>query len=115
MLMISSFLYCLLSLLGVFYLVVKYAQHQITDFYYRKTNAIAAPFPNFVFVLHSFEGKEKFCEMIEFLRHLLIGLCAARSVVTLCLFTTSGPSTWEKLGFRGSMLFRYAFIPRKGS
>ena len=42
-------------------------------------------------------------------------LCAAHSLVTLCLFMTSGPDPGELPGFWGSMVFRHAPIPRKGS
>ena len=58
-----------------------------------------------------------------FLRALLISfctvqlrtLCAAHSLATLCLCTTSGPDPGESLGFWGSMVLRHAPIPRKGS
>ena len=42
-------------------------------------------------------------------------LCAAHSMTTLSLFTTSGPGPGELHGFKGSMVFRHAPIPRKGS
>ena len=42
-------------------------------------------------------------------------LCAAHSLATLCLSTTSGPDPGELLGFWGSMVIRHAPIPRKGS
>ena len=42
-------------------------------------------------------------------------LCAAHSLATLCLSTTSGPDPGEFPGFWGSMVFRHAPIPRKGS
>ena len=42
-------------------------------------------------------------------------LCVARSLATLCLFATSGPGFGEFPGFWGSMVFRHAHIPRKGS
>ena len=42
-------------------------------------------------------------------------LYAAHSLATLCLFTTSGPDPGELPGFWGSMVFRHAPIPRKGS
>ena len=42
-------------------------------------------------------------------------LCAAHSLATLCLFTISGPGPGELPGFWGSMVFRHAPIPRKGS
>ena len=41
-------------------------------------------------------------------------LCAARSLATLCLSTTSRQGHGEFPGFRGSMVFRLAAIPRKG-
>ena len=42
--------------------------------------------------------------------------CVAHSLATLCLFTTSGvPGSEELPGFWGSMVFRHAPIPRKGS
>ena len=41
--------------------------------------------------------------------------CAAHSLATLCLFTTSGPGPREFPGFWGSMVFRHAPISRKGS
>ena len=43
------------------------------------------------------------------------GLCAAHSLATLCLFMTSGPDPWEFPSYWGSMVFRHAPIPRKGS
>ena len=42
-------------------------------------------------------------------------LCAARSLETLCLSMTFSPRLEELPGFWGSMVFHYAFIPRKGS
>ena len=42
-------------------------------------------------------------------------LCAAHSLATLCLSTTSGPGPGELPGFWRSMVFRHAPIPRKGS
>ena len=42
-------------------------------------------------------------------------LCAAHSLATLCLFTTSGPDPGELPGFWGSRVIRHASIPRKGS
>ena len=42
-------------------------------------------------------------------------LCAAHSLATLCLSTTSGPDLGELPGFWGSMVSRHATIPRKGS
>ena len=41
-------------------------------------------------------------------------LCATHSLVTLYLFTTSGPDPGELPGFWGSMVFCHAPIPRKG-
>ena len=46
--------------------------------------------------------------------HLILN-CPAHSLATLCLFMTSGPDPWELPGFWGSMVFRHAPIPRKGS
>ena len=42
-------------------------------------------------------------------------LCAARSLATLGLSTTAGPGPGELPSFWGSMVFRRAPIPRKGS
>ena len=42
-------------------------------------------------------------------------LCAAHSLATLCLCTTSGPGPGESPGFWGSMVYRHVPIPRKGS
>ena len=42
-------------------------------------------------------------------------LCAAQSLVTLYLSTTSGPDPGKLPGFWGSMVFRHALIPWKGS
>ena len=42
-------------------------------------------------------------------------LCAAHSLATLCLFTTSGPDRWGLPGFWGFMVLRHAPISRKGS
>ena len=42
-------------------------------------------------------------------------LCAARSLATLCLSTTSGPSPGELPSFWGCMVFRHAPISWKGS
>ena len=53
--------------------------------------------------------------LISFCTLQLRTLCAARSLATLCLFTTSGPDPGELPGFWGSMVFRHAPIPRKGS
>ena len=43
------------------------------------------------------------------------GLCAARSLATVCLSTTFSPDPGELPSFWGSMVFRHAPIPRKGS
>ena len=53
--------------------------------------------------------------MISFCTVQLRTLCAVHSLATLCLSTTSGPGPWELPGFWGSMVFRHAQIPRKGS
>ena len=53
--------------------------------------------------------------LISFCIVQLRTLCAAHSLATLCLFTTSGPDPGELPGFWGSMVFRHAPIPRKGS
>ena len=53
--------------------------------------------------------------LISFCTVQLRTLCAAHSLATLCLFTTSGPDPGELPGFWGSMVFRHAPIPRKGS
>ena len=53
--------------------------------------------------------------LISFCTVQLRTLCAAHSLATLCLFTTSGPDPRELPGFWGSMVFRHAPIPRKGS
>ena len=52
--------------------------------------------------------------LISFCTVQLRTVCAARSLVTLCLFATSGPDPGELPGFWGSMVFRHAPIPRKG-
>ena len=57
---------------------------------------------------HSFQD-------ISFCTIQLRTLCAAHSLATLCLFTTSGPDPGELPGFWGSMVFCHAPIPRKGS
>ena len=49
------------------------------------------------------------------LRYPATTLCAAHSLATLCLSTTSGPDLEELPGFCGSMVFRHTPIPRKGS
>ena len=53
--------------------------------------------------------------LISFCTVQLRTLCAAHSLATLCLSTTSGPNPRELAGFWGSMVFRHASIPRKGS
>ena len=53
--------------------------------------------------------------LISFCTVQLRTLCAAHSLATLCLFMTSGPDFGELPGFWGSMVFRHAPIPRKGS
>ena len=53
--------------------------------------------------------------LISFCTIQLRTVCAAHSLATLCLFTTSGPDPGELPGFWGSMVIRHAPIPRKGS
>ena len=53
--------------------------------------------------------------LISFCTVQLRTLYAAHSLATLCLFTTSDPDPGELPGFWGSMVFRHAPIPRKGS
>ena len=53
--------------------------------------------------------------LISFCTVQLRTLCAAHSLVTLCLSMTSGRDPGELPGFWGSMVFRHAPIPRKGS
>ena len=53
--------------------------------------------------------------LISFCTVQLRSLCAAHSLASLCLCTTSGPDPGELFGFWGSMVFRHAPIPRKGS
>ena len=53
--------------------------------------------------------------LISFCTVQLRTLCAADSLATLGLSTTSGPDLGELPGFWGSMVFRHAFIPWKGS
>ena len=53
--------------------------------------------------------------LISFCTVQLRTLCVAHSLATLCLYTTSGPDPGELPGFWGSMAFRHAPIPRKGS
>ena len=52
---------------------------------------------------------------ISFCTVQLRTLCAAHSLATLCLSTTSGPDPGELPGFWGSTVFRHAPIPRMGS
>ena len=52
---------------------------------------------------------------ISFCTVQLRTLCVAHFLATLCLSTTSGPDLGELPGFWGSMVFRHAPIPRKGS
>ena len=60
-------------------------------------------------------GHQSRTSLISFCTVQLQTLCAAHSLVTLCLSMTSGPDPGELLGFWGSMVFRHAPIPRKGS
>ena len=53
--------------------------------------------------------------LISFCTVQLRTFCAAHSLATLCLCTTSGPDPGELPGFWGSMVIRHAPIPRKGS
>ena len=53
--------------------------------------------------------------LISFRTVQLRTLCAAHSLATLCLFTTSGSDLGELPGFWGSMVSRHAPIPKKGS
>ena len=53
--------------------------------------------------------------LISFCIVQLRTLCAAHSLTTVCHSTTSGPDPGELPGFWGSMVFRHAPIPRKGS
>ena len=53
--------------------------------------------------------------LISFCIVQLRTLCAAHSLATLCLCTTSGPDPGELPGFWDSMVFRHAPNPRKGS
>ena len=46
--------------------------------------------------------------LISFCTVQLRTLCAAHSLATLCLFTTSGPDPGELPGLWGSMVFRHA-------
>ena len=52
--------------------------------------------------------------LISFCTVQLWTLCAAHSLATLYLCTTSGPDPGELPGFWGSTVFRHAPIPRKG-
>ena len=52
--------------------------------------------------------------VISFCTVQLRTLCAAHSLATLCLFTTSGSDPGELPGFWGSMVFRHVPIHRKG-
>ena len=53
--------------------------------------------------------------LISFCTVQLRTLCAAYSLATVYLSTTSGPDPGELLGFWGSMVFCHVPIPRKGS
>ena len=53
--------------------------------------------------------------LISFCTVQLRTLCAAYSLTTFCLFTTSGPDPVELPGFWDSMVFCHAPNPRKGS
>ena len=53
--------------------------------------------------------------IISFCTVQLRTLCATHSLATLYLFSTSGPDSGELPGFWGSMVFRHAPIPQKGS
>ena len=53
--------------------------------------------------------------LISFCTVQLWTLCVDCSLETLCLSTTSGPDPGELPGFWGSVVFRHALIPRKGS
>ena len=52
---------------------------------------------------------------ISFCTGQLRTLCAAHSLATLCLFTTSGPDPGKLPSFWGSMVFCHVPIPRRGS
>ena len=60
-------------------------------------------------------GHSSHTSLISFCTVQLQTLCAAHSLATLCHSTTSGPDPGELPGFWGSMVFRHAPIPRKGS
>ena len=53
--------------------------------------------------------------LISFCTVQLRTLCAAHTLATLCLFTISGPDPGKLPGFWGSIVFRHAPIPWKGS
>ena len=61
------------------------------------------------------QGTRPRTPLISFCTVQLRTLCTAHSLATLCPSTTSGPDLEELPGFWGSMVFRYAPIPRKGS
>ena len=74
--------------------------------------------------LYDWQNRESFLQRLQTLvpGHLSshsalssYGLYVAHSLATLCLCTTSGPGRGELPGFWGSMVFRHAPIPRKGS
>ena len=52
--------------------------------------------------------------LISFCTVQLRTLCAAHSLATLCISTTSVPGPGKSPGFWGSMVLRHAPIPRKG-
>ena len=53
--------------------------------------------------------------LISFCTVQLRTLCAAHSLAAVCLSTTSPPGPGELRGLCGSMVFRHAHIPQKGS
>ena len=53
--------------------------------------------------------------LIAFFTVQLHGLCAAHSLATFCFSTTSGPMPCRVARLWGSMIFRHAVIPRKGT
>ena len=53
--------------------------------------------------------------LIAFFTVQLHGLCAAYSLATFCFSTTSGPMPCRVAQLWGSMIFRHAVIPRKGT
>ena len=80
--------------------------------------------PSFRFLsLLDWQNRESFLQRlwtlvpghISFCTAQLRTLCAANFLATLCLCTTSGPDPGELPGFWGSMVFRHAPSPRKGS